>query len=229
MHIHAFYHASFEGLGSIREWMDESGFTITETHWYQPEPNLPDIRELDVLIVMGGPMGIYDETEFPWLIHEKKLIKEAISLHKKVLGICLGSQLLADAFGARVYPHTQKEIGWFPVQRYTSSHPLAAHLPVEQTVFHWHGDTFDLPEHADLLASSSACKHQAFAIGDSVLGLQFHLEVESNDVQKMVKHGEHELTKAPFIQSKEVILSENQYFETNESLLHQLLNAWLSL
>ncbi len=227
MRIHAFYHASFEGLGSIKQWISTSGFTLTETHWYEPNPSLPDIREVDVLIVMGGPMGIYDENVFPWLNLEKKFIREAISLHKKVLGICLGAQLLANALGAKVFANHHKEIGWLPIQGSSANHTLTSFFPQNQTVFHWHGDTFDLPDGAVLLASSQACLNQAFCWNDSVLGLQYHLEVEPNDVDLMVKNGKHELMDAPFIQSSQEILEETQYFESNKRILFGLLEAFL--
>jgi GMP synthase (glutamine-hydrolysing) len=226
MNIHAFYHASFEGLGSIKQWISQSGYSLTETHWYKTNPMIPEIRNIDVLIVMGGPMGIYDESAFPWLAQEKKFIREAISLHKKVLGICLGAQLIADALGAKVYSNQYKEIGWFPIQGSNVEHDLTSFFPKSQIVFHWHGDTFDLPDDADLLASSEACRNQAFCWNDSVLGLQYHLEVELNDVEIMVKNGNYELVDAPFIQKSQEILGETRYFESNKALLFRLLDAF---
>ncbi|NCQ10636.1 MAG: amidotransferase [Bacteroidetes bacterium] len=211
--IHAFFHVPFEGLGSISEWISTNNHSLTSTNWwersYQNEP-------FDVLIIMGGPMGVYDESELSWLKEEKEIIKSAIDAGKIVLGICLGSQLIAEVCGAKVYPNHQKEIGWFPI----SGTPEFDGL----TVFHWHGDTFDLPNGAELVASSPACKHQAFWIGDTILGLQFHLEVREEDVKRMIEHEGHELEVADFVQSADEILENQRYFQTNKAILFELLD-----
>ena len=215
--IHAFFHVPFEGLGSISEWISRNNHSLTSTNWWESSYQ----NELfDVLIIMGGPMGVYDESELSWLKEEKGLIATAIQDGKKVLGICLGSQLIAEVCGSNVYPNHQKEIGWFPISGTSEFDGL--------TVFHWHGDTFDLPNGAELVASSPACKHQAFWIGENVLGLQFHLEVREEDVNHMIEHEGHELVVSDFVQSADAILENQRYYQANKDILFNLLDSIIS-
>lgn len=217
-HIHAFFHVPFEGLGFIQDWINERGFTLTSTNWweesYQKQP-------FDMLIIMGGPMGVYDETELGWMSQEKVIIREAINSGKAVLGICLGAQLIADVLDSKVFPQTQKEIGWFPI----SGQPPFDGL----TVFHWHGDTYNLPIGSELLASSSACEQQAFRFGKHVLGLQFHLEVRPEDVKSMVRHEGHELVEAEYVMNSVEIVAKQQHFEKNREVLFRLLDDLILL
>ena len=152
-------------------------------------------------------MSIHDETEFPWLRAEKRLIATAIREGKKVLGICLGAQLIAAVCGARVYSGTHKEIGFFPVQ-WTEAAPPRLHDWNARPIFHWHGETFDLPKDAILLASTNVYPNQAFRLGENVLGLQFHPEVTPAIIREMITHEGHELVPAPHIQSAASILQQ---------------------
>ena len=115
MNIHYLQHVPFEDLGSIKNWAKIRGHRVTATRFYRAEP-LPFLDELDWLIIMGGPMNIYEEDKYPWLGHEKRFIEEVIKTDKVVLGICLGAQLIADVLGVRIYENIHKEIGWFPIQ-----------------------------------------------------------------------------------------------------------------
>jgi GMP synthase-like glutamine amidotransferase len=126
---------------------------------------------------MGGPWSLYEN--YPWLEPETKLIRRAVETDLPVLGICLGAQLIAAALGANVMPCGSKEIGWYPLKLTAAGHedPLLSCLSLNETVFQWHGDTFEIPEGAKLLASSPFCDHQAFRYGKSTYALQFHLEV----------------------------------------------------
>jgi GMP synthase (glutamine-hydrolysing) len=139
---------------------------------------LPDWREFPAIVVMGGPMGAYEEDEHPWLAAEKRLLREAVEADVPVWGVCLGAQLLAGALGARVYPGERPEVGLLPVELTSaaSSDPVFAEAPSSFPTLQWHGDTFDLPAGATLLASSPAYPNQAFRIGRSY-ALQFHIEV----------------------------------------------------
>ena len=140
-------------------------------------------------------MSVYDEDEYPWLREEKDFIRAVIQAGKKVLGICLGSQLIAEVLGAKVYPNAVKEIGWFPVTKTESgkTSALIADFPVTSEVFHWHGDTYDLPAGCAHLFISNECCHQAFEYQGRVVGLQFHLETVPELLEAMIENGLHEM------------------------------------
>ena len=159
MRIHYLQHVRFEGLGCIETWAQSEKHSLTGTHFFQNDP-LPELGNLDWLIVMGGPMGVADEQKYPWLTTEKRFIEKAIRDGKTVLGICLGAQLIADVLGARVYSIQHKEIGWFPIELTDEGQrsSLLGFIPDQFDVFHWHGDTFDLPDGATHLARSEACQ-----------------------------------------------------------------------
>ncbi|MCJ8499192.1 type 1 glutamine amidotransferase [Desulfatitalea sp. M08but] len=169
--------------------------------------DVPKAEEIDLLVIMGGPMSVNDEDQFPWLALEKHFVRAVIAAEKPVLGICLGAQVIANAMGAKVYPNREKEIGWFPVQ---GVHPTAGDrfaFPPSQTVFHWHGETFDLPPGAIRLATSQGCENQAFQLGKRVLGLQFHLETTPALVTELVAHCGDELVPSKYVQTAEALLS----------------------
>jgi GMP synthase-like glutamine amidotransferase len=229
MRAHYLQHVPFEGLGSIAPWLDEAGYQVTRTGFFGPA-ELPDPSSIDFLIVLGGPMSVNDEDRFPWLIAEKQFIRKTIHAGKPVLGICLGAQLIACALGAGVYRNPVKEIGWFPVQGIASDDPSVFQFPESIDVFHWHGETFDLPEGAVQLAKSEACLNQAFGFGNSVIGLQFHLETTPRAAQDIVSNCRDELIPAPYIQTEEKILSANpeQYKSIND-LMNKILSFLLRL
>jgi len=206
MRAHYFQHVPFEGLGSIEGWLRSVGYEITSTFFYQQNPALPPVDCIDLLIVMGGPMSVNDEEQYSWLVEEKRFLRECIAAGKPVLGICLGAQLIASAMGARVYPNSVKEIGWFPIQGVSAGEGTFS-FPASLEVFHWHGETFDLPPGARLLASSQGCANQAFQLGSLVIGLQFHLETTQESAQKLVDICRAELIPAPYVQTEEEILA----------------------
>ncbi len=179
MRAHYLQHLPFEGFGSIEPWLRHAGYEITNTPFYASSV-LPPMKAIDFLVVMGGPMSVNDEDSIPWLGAEKRFIRNVIDSGKPVLGVCLGAQLIASALGADVYRNPVKEIGWFPVQGVPQNGILSFRFPAVTEVFHWHGETFALPPGAVLLASSAGCVNQAFQIGASVIGLQFHLETTMN-------------------------------------------------
>jgi len=161
-------------------------------------------------------------TRLGWLGPEIAMVREAIAADKTVLGICLGAQIIAKALGARVYPGSAKEIGWFPVQR-TGSHPFFDGIPDSFTPFHWHGETFDLPCEAILLAKSEITKTQAFAVGQRVLGLQFHLEATEESVRALLKSA-HEIGYGAFEQRPGVILASLEHCASLRPLLDTVLD-----
>lgn len=224
MRIHYIQHAPFEGPGIIKDWALKNNFRLTSTHIYKGEL-LPSLSNIDFLIILGGSMGTYEEHLHPWLKEEKKYIEAAIKTNKIVLGICLGSQLIANALGTRVYPHIHKEIGWWKV----NATPAAKNnlffnsFPKEYMAFHWHGDTFDLPQGATLMASSVACAHQAFVYGDKVVGLQFHFEVTEPLLLDFIKDGKSELVKSMYVQTAEEIKARFNYVAQTNLLMINLL------
>ncbi len=220
MNIHYFQHVPFEGLGSIADWVNVPGHKVTATRFYE-DNRLPFVDICDMLIVMGGPMGVHDEKQYPWLKKEKKFIEKAITKGKKVVGVCLGAQLIADVLGAKVYKNKEKEIGWYPVE--FIPHPFLPANPPSLTVFHWHGDTFDLPKNSVQLAKSSVCENQAFLYGEKTLGLQFHLEATEDSINAMVQNCRQELFEVGnFIQNEEEILNHS-ISGRNNTLLKTML------
>lgn len=203
MKIHAVIHAPAEGLGSIADWARSRGHTVRETHLYRGE-TLPPIAEVDFAVMMGGAMNIYQHRDFPWLVTEKRWIAEAIGQRKRVLGVCLGAQLIADVLGGKVVQNPEREIGWFQVRMLTRSAPFAA-FPGRLHAFHWHGDTFELPPGAVRIARSEGCANQGFVVGDRVVGLQFHLEVTPESVGGFIAGAEEEIGSGRFVQSAETI------------------------
>lgn len=206
MRAHYLQHVPFEGLGSIGPWLETKGYEVTCTRFFE-SADLPAVEVCDLLVVMGGPMSVNDEAMFPWLVAEKRFVREFIHSGKPVLGICLGAQMIASALGARVFANPVKEIGWWPVHSVDARAGELFRFPDTETVFHWHGETFDLPPGAVRLARSDACENQAFQIGASVIGLQFHLETTQASATQLVAHCGDELKAATYVQTAEQILS----------------------
>jgi len=223
--IHALIHVPFEGLGCIEQWINSHGQEVTFTNLYA-DYQLPNPDSVDWLIVMGGPMGVYDDLSFPWLLEEKEFIGQVISKGKTVMGICLGSQLIAEVLGAKVYPNKQKEIGWYDVKLTDSAKALFTFSEFESQfpVFHWHGDTFDLPLGSQHLFSSEVCSNQGFLVNENVLGLQFHFEVTAESLKEMLKNGADELIESDTIQSAKKILEQKQLIESNNHKMFQILD-----
>ncbi|MBE8720161.1 type 1 glutamine amidotransferase [Sphingobacterium pedocola] len=231
MNVHYLQHVSFEGLGYIETWLKESECTVSSTHFYETDYDLPAVEAIDCLIIMGGPMGIHDDDQYPWLLEEKQFITDCIQSGKKVLGICLGAQLLADNLGAKVYGAPHREIGWFPVKPTEESKQLAWFYDLfkdQRTVFHWHGDQFEIPEGGLDLLSSAANNNQAFSYGDNLIGLQFHLEVTRDTLNDMLENGASELTDAPYIQKVAEITAREANIARCNAMMASILGAWLS-
>ncbi|PIQ06385.1 MAG: amidotransferase [Nitrospirae bacterium CG18_big_fil_WC_8_21_14_2_50_70_55] len=205
MHAHYLQHVPFEGLGAIGWWLEAAAAEVTRSALYAAEP-LPDVAGLDLLVALGGPMSVNDEAAFPWLVEEKRYLRQAIDRGIPVLGVCLGAQLIASAMGARVYPNREKEIGWFPVTAVEPADGSSFRFPTAIEVFHWHGETFTLPAGAVHLARSAGCAHQAFQLGGSAIGLQFHLETTPASARALVDHCRGELLPGRFVQSEAQLL-----------------------
>ena len=225
MNIHYLQHVPFENLGSMGAWAHRHGHQVRATHLYRGE-QAPAVENFDWLIVMGGPMGVHDEAEYPWLADEKRVIEQAIAAGKRVLGVCLGAQLVACVLGACVYRNAEKEIGWFPIQLtgQAAKSALFSDLPKTQDVFHWHGDTFDLPVGAIHVARSEACENQAFVLDERVIGLQFHLETTQQSARGLIQNCRNELVSARFIQTAEEMLADGQRFTRINRTMEQMLD-----
>lgn len=185
--LDALIHAPAETCGLISEIAAELGLEIREHHLYRGDP-LPKASEIHCLIVMGGPMNVDESDIFPFLPSEIALIKNCLSAKRPMLGICLGSQLIAKALGSRVFANPVREVGWHPITLLSSAahDPLFSACPKTFNVFHWHGDTFNLPVGATLLATTPQCQNQAYCIQSNVYGFQFHLEVTPTMLQHWV-------------------------------------------
>jgi GMP synthase-like glutamine amidotransferase len=228
MTIHLIQHVGFEGPGAIAYWVGARGQTLAITRPDRGEV-LPLVTADDALIVMGGPMGVHDDAEHPWLTREKLWLADAVAAGARVLGVCLGAQLLAHVLGARVFPNREKEIGWWPIHWLEDARAPEAFpfLPDSSIVFHWHGDTFELPAGARHLARSAACENQAFALGERVMALQFHLEATPQGVQDLIQHVPGDLVGGPFVQSVGEIQRATPGWETLHGALYGLLDRWL--
>jgi len=204
----------------------QKGHALSATHLYRGE-RLPAEADFDWLIVMGGPMGVHDEARYPWLASEKELIKAAIRAGKRVLGICLGAQLIAHVLGARVERNPYREIGWFEITRAPAAAEtiLALALPATAQVFHWHGDTFAIPAGARLLASSAACVNQGFIKDDRVVGLQFHLETTPQSATALVEHCGDELDGSQYVQSAAEMFADPSRFAAINAIMLAVIEA----
>ncbi len=213
MRIHSLQHVPFEDIGSLAQDVVTHGHSLTTTHWYKGE-HAPALESFDVLIEMGGPMGVYDDDIFPWLTQEKVFLAEAIAAGKKIMGISLGAQFIACVLGAKVTRNTHREIGWFPLQiaEGAADHPISKRLAACPSVFHWHGDTFEIPAQAQLLASSEACAHQAYVIDNQIYGFQFHLETTEMSATALIENCSAELDGSSYVQSAEEIMHDKAKF-----------------
>jgi GMP synthase (glutamine-hydrolysing) len=173
----ALRHVHFEDLGTLAPVMLRRGYDVAYLDVGVDDLSSLDALSPDLLVVLGGPVGVYESDDYPFLRQEIALLKKRLACERPTLGICLGSQLIARALGARVYPMGFKEIGFAPVRLTPDGRESCLAPFSDDMVLHWHGDTFDLPERTVRLASTSGCANQAFARGPSVLGLQFHIEV----------------------------------------------------
>ncbi len=205
-HVSIIQHHPIEGLGIIADALNRAGITPRYIRSFEGQHVPGEIGDVAGLIVMGGPQSVYEHAKFPWLRQEMRLLEDALTHGKPVLAVCLGSQLLAAALGANVYPGRRKEIGWHRVTltNYavgSASVPACGrHIlcgePSSFTAFHWHGDIFDLPHAATPLASSALTAHQAFRYGKNAYGLLFHMEVTLPQINTMVATFADELQSA---------------------------------
>jgi GMP synthase-like glutamine amidotransferase len=225
MRLHYIQHVPYENAGNIEAWAKANGHAVTKTVLYYDE-EFPGPDEFDWLVVMGGPMNVYEEKDYPFLKRETAFIKGAIAKKKRVLGVCLGAQLISDVLGGKVTANANKEIGWFKVRLTPEAKgsPAFKNLPQEFTAFHWHGDTFSIPPGAKRTASSEATENQAFEFdGGRVVGLQFHLESTDDGINRLAKNCGDDLKPGKYVQSKEEFLHKDAQLKN----IYQLLVTFL--
>lgn len=230
MNVHFLQNVSFESPGYLKHLVKKAGHTLSCTHLYKSS-DLPDINDFELLVIMGGPMNIYEDAKYPFLSKEKKYIERAISAGKKVLGICLGAQLIADVLGAKVTRNRVKEIGWYPVERSDNIkiNDILKVIPEKFLPMHWHGDTFEIPVGAERIGMSAACPNQGFIYDDHVIGLQFHLEVTAESLRDLVINCRDELVDGEFIQKENELFSiAEQSIKPANMILERLFNALIS-
>lgn len=224
MEVLILQHADDEWIGNMEPWFLSKGANLTTLRVDKGEP-LPAQNTYDWLLIMGGPMSVYDQSGYPWLITEKEFIKEAIALNKRVLGICLGAQLIASALGCIVKPNCEQEIGWFEVIRLD---PKASNwLPDSFKPLSWHGDIFDLPNGAVALAKSALTPYQGFTLSSHVVALQFHLEAQRGTAKGFMAHETDGLPSGPFVQSRAALLEEGEFLHEHKQIMHRLLDSML--
>ncbi len=227
--LHYIQHVPFETPGSILDWARNEKIKVTSTKVYKHE-NFPEADGIDCLVVMGGPMGVYDDKQYHWLKEEKLFIENVTKTGKSALGICLGSQLLACVLGSNVTKNRYKEIGWYPIKMTADAEDeKLTFLPKKFTVFHWHGDTFELPQGASRIASSEGCENQGFIYNRNLVGLQFHLEVTGKSLREMVRNGTQELLPDRYIQSENEILGNTAHISANNDYMTRILDRLINV
>jgi GMP synthase (glutamine-hydrolysing) len=222
LRVHYLMHVDFETPGIIEKWASDRGHILAGT-LTSANKDIPDAADIDFLIVLGGPQSPLRMDDDPYLRDEINLISAMIRQNKPVIGFCLGSQLIAEALGARTRKSPCKEVGGFPVQLTEDGRkdPIFKDFPPEFDVIHWHYDMPGIPDGATLLARSPGCPHQAFRFGDRIYGFQFHMEPTRESIKPLLENGVDDLAPGEYTQTPEKILSFD--FETmNRRMIHVL-------
>lgn len=223
MNVYSFEHAPFETPALFTEWIQQRGHSLHRVFLWNNDP-LPDSANVDMLLVMGGPMNIYEEKTFPWLKKEKETLKRIIEQKKIVVGICLGAQLICDVLGGTVTKNEYKEIGWFPVVQ-KNAHPLLEGIPHSFYAFHWHSDRFSIPENALHLFGSAGCDNQGFVYGNHVVGLQFHLEMNDAGLKKLLENCADDITAGKYVMYGSDIINGALHVDGCKKILFGLLDT----
>lgn len=217
METYIFQHVAFEGPGAILPYLESKGYHVHLVKLYAGDP-VPSSLDVDFAVLMGGPMSALEEDKYPFMVEEKQLCRELFAADKPVLGVCLGAQIMANAFFAPIRQNPEKEIGFYPV---TFENGFTVNA------FHWHGETFDIPEYAESIAYSEACRNQGFKMGRS-LGLQFHLETTAESLNSLLENCAEELETALSAKAK-YVQSKSQILETAKTALPELNVAMTEL
>lgn len=226
MRWHCLQHVGFEGPAHLATWVHTRGHSFSLSEVWTGAP-FPHLDEFDGLVVLGGPMNVYEEDRYPWLAWEKEFIGAAVADGKVVVGICLGAQLLAVVLGGAVTENRHVEIGWFPVELTPAAQQatLFRRFPRRFLAFHWHGDRFSIPPRALDVARTEACDAQAFLYEDRVVGLQFHLEATEESIAALIEHCGYEITCARYIQDPPSMQEQTELQRDAHDLLDGLLDT----
>jgi GMP synthase-like glutamine amidotransferase len=224
MRIHCLQHVPFEGPANLLAWSVSRGHKLQVQQLWERR-GFPLLANFDALFVLGGPMSVSDDRKHLWLKDEKRFIERAIREEMPVLGVCLGAQLIADVLGAPVRKNRCKEIGWFPVEATREAHESESFgtLPRRFVALHWHGETFAIPTGARHLASSEACRNQAFEY-ERALGLQFHLESTAESVATLIENCPEDVRHGQYRQTPEQMLGAAESFQEIQVMLFELLD-----
>lgn len=221
-----------EDLGTMESAIKSRGMEYQYKHLYARDRAPLNLEGYSGLVILGGPMNVYETERYSFLKDEERLIKEAIQKDLPTLGLCLGAQLIAKTLEARVFAGNKKEIGWYSISLTDDgqSDPLFSNFEKANTVFQWHGDTFDIPSGAKRLAESKLFPNQAFKIGNKVIGLQFHLEVTEEAVYKWMQKYEEELNKLKgYINSDQIKIDTSEKIENLQTLAERFYANFFKL
>ncbi|MEM8574306.1 MAG: glutamine amidotransferase [Pseudomonadota bacterium] len=220
----AIYHVAFEDAGTLGPVLDERGIGLT--YLQAGRDDLSPTLDADLVLILGGPIGIYEFERYPFLKDELKLIEEVVKKDTPVVGICLGAQALAAVLGARVYPGKEKELGWDQLTLTDEGKASPLGLLEGLHILNWHGDTFDLPAGATRLASTTITPNQAFSHGPNVLALQFHVELPEQDMERWLIGHTLELANSN-VDLGEMRAATARYAPPTNAASHKLFNQWL--
>lgn len=223
-------HVPCETPGTIVDALQSTGVAARYIRTFQGDPVPPKMGDAVGLVVMGGPMGVYEQELYPFLRDEMRLMEDALHREKPILGVCLGSQLLAATLGARVARSRQKEIGWHPIRLA----PAAAHDPLWKgcppsfMAYHWHGDVFPLPHGAVALASSPLTEYQAFRYGPNAYGFLFHMEVTRQIIEEMIATFWNELQEEG-LDGHQLLAASDTHLPSLERIGGNVFRRWAGL
>ncbi|MDH2433959.1 glutamine amidotransferase [Pokkaliibacter sp. MBI-7] len=222
----ALRHLQFEDLGTLEPLLQEQGYQVTYVDATQANLARLDAIGPDLLVILGGPVGAFDDDTYPFIAEEAALVKTRLQSRRPLLGICLGAQLIARVLGATVSPMGYKEIGFAPLSLTTAglNSPLAALGDIP--VLHWHGDQFEIPQGATRLAGTECCPNQAFAYGRNVLGLQFHLEADPSRIEQWLVGHANEIGQVG-IDPRQLRAQAQPLKGALERVAREAMSAWL--
>ncbi len=218
MKVLCLMHVSYEDLGSMEPLLKKKGYEIEYVRLYKDSYIFPSLDKLDALIIMGGPMSVNDSDRFSWISHEKDFIARCIQHQIPTIGVCLGAQLIASVLGSKVYKNKFEEVGWFDVTVTKEAKSLNFPFPGNFLAFHWHAETFEIPQDAVHLAKNSTCANQAFLYHKHVLALQYHLETTFENAFSLCQNN-NDLIQSQSVQSAKTILeAESEYLELESNM-----------